>query len=618
MYANCVASEPKRLKTSNIFLWIILVVPLFFLPNSKDVFNLPKVAVFCALTLGAFIHYLLGPRQKLKFLPVQLRIILFSLLGATLFVICSAIFSDISQMRAIFGYPNRSNGLLTYLFLFLFIWVVSNMELGDEFAKKLERTLLYLFVIFAAYGFIQLLNLDPINWNNPYNRIIGTLGNPNFSGAFFGIFGAVLTCLFFFTKGKVKYLYLFLSLLSVFLGLTTQSFQAILIFAIGISIQILAYAKKNFGNAAFYPSLGIVTLSGIFAFLSFIGVGPVGDQFKQATLVLRIEYWRVGLEIARNFPLFGIGPDTYVEGWRLFRSPGFVRTYSEAVSVDSAHNVLINFVANFGIPAFIFVIILNALVATSALKILFSKSEQGKAKYAIALLWVLLFVQSQFSLEQVGLNVLQWSAGALLLNPSFLQSSVGLKSKKDNAPKVYLTQISFSARGELAVISIIFCFITFLPFLNQEIRLNRLGSTQVDKSANQNFIDQSLSGFGAYAKSDMGRTIVISDFLLRAERYSDAQALVEKVLKGEPRDFQALEQLARLARFRSELNVEIEYRQKIEKIDPQNYNNHISLAESYKGFGDSVNARKYAQKALYLSNDEKVNQLAKSILSQSG
>lgn len=614
MYANSVVNEPKRLQTSNFLLWVVLVVPLFFLPNSKDVFNFPKVAVFCAMTFGALVHYLLGPKQK--HLSLDHRIILGSLLGATLFVSLSAVFSETSQVRAIFGYPNRSNGLLTYLFLFLFIWVVSNMELDEEYAKKLERTLLILFMAFAAYGLIQLLDLDPINWNNPYNRIIGTLGNPNFSGAFFGIFGAILVHFFIHKRERNRYIYLALSLFSVFLGLATQSFQAVMIFAIGISIQILTYAKKRFGNTAFVFFLGVMSFAGIFAFLSFIGIGPLGEKLRQATLILRLEYWRVGLETAQKFPVFGIGPDNYTEGWRLFRSSDFVKSYSEAVSVDSAHNVLINFMANFGVPAFICMMILNILIATRAIKLLFSNPEEGTVKQSIALLWLLLFVQSLFSLEQVGLNVLQWSVGALMLNPKFFQSSTSLKGRKKENLISASPQRSFSARGELAVVSMIFCFISFLPFLNQEIKLNRLGTTQVDKSVSQEYINQSLEGFGKYAKSDMGRTIVISDFLLRAERYSDAQALVESVLEGEPRDFQALEQLARLARFRSELDIEIEYRKRIEQIDPQNYNNFISLAEAYKGSGDSFNAKMYAQRALSLSNDEKVNQLAKSILGQ--
>jgi hypothetical protein len=616
VYAYNVVADSKRLQTSNIYLWIVLIVPLFFLPNAKDVFNFPKAVVFFALVCGAFVHYILSPKQKLKDLSVQHRIALTSLLGASLFITGSAFLTDTSTTRALFGYPNRSNGLLTYLALFLFVWIVARMEIREEFEKKLERTLLFLITVFSVYSLVQLLDLDPINWNNPYNRIIGTLGNPNFSGAFLGVFGAVLVQLFSYSHGRIRFLYLSLSALTLFLGISTESFQAIMIFAIGISIQALVYVKNSFGNKVFSFVLGAFLLSSVLAFFSFLGLGMLGDRLRQATLILRVEYWRVGLEIAESFPLFGIGPDSYTEGWRLYRSPDFVRTYSEAVSVDSAHNVLINFMANFGIPAFIFLSILYVLATVSAIKVLFTRVEKGRVERALALLWTLLFIQSLFSLEQIGLNVLQWSAGSLLLNAGFLQISRTQKSSKGTSRTSHSPQKGFSARGEFSVISIIFCFVALLPLLNQEIKLNRLGATAIDKSANQDLINQTLAGFGNYSKGDMGRAIVISDFLLRAERYSDAQALVERVLENEPRDFQALEQLARLARFRSELNIEIDYRKRIEDIDPQNYNNLIALSEAYQGVGNSATAKVYAKKTLGLSNDLKVNELANSILSK--
>jgi hypothetical protein len=544
------------------------------------------------------------------------KLVLTSLTGASFFVSCSALFSETSLIRALFGYPNRSNGLLTYLFLFLSIYVVAKMEIGEGFANKLRRTLLYLVIVFSVYAFVQLIDNDPVNWSNPYNRIIGTLGNPNFSGAFLGIFSSIFAYFFVCTREKVKFLYLVLSFLTIFLGISTESFQAIMIFAIGISLQTLIYVKNSFGTRAFTFALSTGLLIGIFAFLSFLGIGPLGEKLQQATLKLRIEYWRVGLETAHSYPLFGIGPDSYTQGWRLFRTPDFVRTYSEAVSVDSAHNVLINFMANFGIPAFIFLFVLYILVTVRAIRVLFIETSHVIAVRAIALLWILLLIQSLFSLEQIGLNVLQWSVGSLLLNPRFLQTSSEPKTLKVNARSSLSPKKSFAARGELAVISIISCFIAFVPVLNQEIRLNKLGATAVDKSANQEFINQSLTGFGEYAKSDMGRAIVISDFLLRAERYSDAQALVEEVLLMNPKDYQALEQLARLARFRSEFNVEVDYRSRIELVDPQNYNNYIALSEAYKGLGDTINAKVYAKKALALSNDDEVNQLANSILGQ--
>jgi len=607
-------SSSKRLETSDFILWIFLAIPLFFLPSSRDVFNFPKAILLYALLAGALIHYFLSPKgEKVSFL-VKRRLINIALFGVSLLISASALFTDTALMRALFGYPNRSNGLLTYLALILLIWVASRMLISRRFLEKLQRDLFILIILFVSYSFLQYLDLDPVSWNNSYNRIIGTFGNPNFSGAFLGIMGAVLIFYFFSTSKPIRFFYLALSICSVFLGWATESFQAVLIFAIGILILVLAYLKSRFGFKTFVSSVAASVFIGAFSTWSFFGQGPLGERLYQPTLVLRLEYWTVGIKTALAFPLFGIGPDSYTEGWRLFRTPEFVKTYSDAVSVDSAHNTLINFMANFGIPAFLFLFVIYVLIGTNALKLLFGRDQHTLIVKAIALTWLLLVIQSLFSLEQIGLHVFQWVAGSLLLNQGFIASSLHLSPREAKKETRSQERGGFSARGEVAIMTIVITFIAFLPLLNQEIRLNKLGATPVDKNATQQFIDEALDGFGDYSIKDMNRVIVISDFLLRAERYSDAQSLIEEIVKDEPRSYEGFEQLARLAGFRGEYSVEIEYRRNIESFDPQNYKNLISLAEAYRLSGALTEAKNYAERVLLISNDLEVNKRATSII----
>ena len=607
-------SSSKRLETSDFILWIFLAIPLFFLPSSRDVFNFPKAILLYALLAGALIHYFLSPKGEKVSSLVNRRLINIALFGVSLLISASALFTDTALMRALFGYPNRSNGLLTYLALILLIWVASRMLISRRFLEKLQRNLFILIILFVSYSFLQYLDLDPVSWNNSYNRIIGTLGNPNFSGAFLGIMGAVLIFYFFSTSKPIRFFYLALSICSVFLGWATESFQAVLIFAIGILILLLAYLKKRFGFKTFISSATASVFFGVFSIWSFFGLGPMGERLYQPTLVLRLEYWTVGIKTALANPFLGIGPDSYTEGWRLFRTPDFVKTYSESVSVDSAHNTLINFMANFGIPAFLFLLIIYLLIGINAFKLLFGRDQNTLIVKAIALTWLLLVIQSLFSLEQIGLHVFQWVAGSLLLNQGFIANSQHLSPREAKEETRFQDRGGFSARGEVAIMTIVVTFIAFLPLLNQEIRLNKLGATPVDKNATQQFIDEALDGFGDYSIKDMNRVIVISDFLLRAERYSDAQSLIEEIVKDEPRSYEGFEQLARLAGFRGEYSVEIEYRRNIESFDPQNYKNLISLAEAYRLSGGLTQAKAYAEKVLLISSDLEVNKLASSII----
>ena len=607
-------SSSKRLETSDFILWIFLAIPLFFLPSSRDVFNFPKAILLYALLAGALIHYFLSPKGEKVSSLVNRRLINIALFGVSLLISASALFTDTALMRALFGYPNRSNGLLTYLALILLIWVASRMLISRRFLEKLQRNLFILIILFVSYSFLQYLDLDPVSWNNSYNRIIGTLGNPNFSGAFLGIMGAVLIFYFFSTSKPIRFFYLALSICSVFLGWATESFQAVLIFAIGMLILVLAYLKSRFSFKTVISSVTASVFIGIILIWSFFGQGPLGERLYQPTLVLRLEYWTVGIKTALAYPFLGIGPDSYTEGWRLFRTPEFVKTYSEAVSVDSAHNTLINFMANFGIPAFLFLLIIYLLIGINAFKLLFGRDQNTLIVKAIALTWLLLVIQSLFSLEQIGLHVFQWVGGSLLLNQGFIENSQHLSAAGAKKETRFQDRGGFSARGEVAIMTIVVTFIAFLPLLNQEIRLNKLGATPVDKNATQQFIDEALDGFGDYSIKDMNRVIVISDFLLRAERYSDAQSLIEEIVKDEPRSYEGFEQLARLAGFRGEYSVEIEYRRNIESFDPQNYKNLISLAEAYRLSGGLTQAKAYAEKVLLISSDLEVNKLASSII----
>ena len=105
--------------------------------------------------------------------------------------------------------------------------------------------------------------------------------------------------------------------------------------------------------------------------------------------------------------------------------------------------------------------------------------------------------------------------------------------------------------------------------------------------------------------------------LQQAEKCLDTQSLIEEIVKDEPRSYEGFEQLARLAGFRGEYSVEIEYRRNIESFDPQNYRNLISLAEACRLSGALTEAKNYAGKVLLISSDLEVNKLANSIIEES-
>jgi hypothetical protein len=72
----------------------------------------------------------------------------------------------------------------------------------------------------VAYALWVLAFGDFIGWSNPYGNLLGTLGNPNFIGSFFGMFSALLFAyLLAPSSTKIIRVSSFLLLPLVFLGI---------------------------------------------------------------------------------------------------------------------------------------------------------------------------------------------------------------------------------------------------------------------------------------------------------------------------------------------------------------------------------------------------------------
>jgi O-antigen ligase len=599
------ANSVRRIETSDLILAIALIVPLFFFVPAADAFNFPKLWIFLILVFGLLVHFLLGMNQEF-FNKVKVDKSLGLFLLAFAIVLSWASFSSESTLtRTLFGYPGRSNGLLFYLGILTLLWVSSSSMISSNFLKQLKNTFLALFIIFALYSSIQLLGFDPVEWNNPYNPVIGTLGNPNFSGAFLGVAAAAILHIAILSHKAERIRYLVFGLALLALAISTGSLQAVGIFAIGILITILKLIYVRYSLKLLILTVSSITSISALIFAGFLGLGPLGERLLQFTLQIRLEYWRVGLEIAKEFPLTGIGPDSYVEGFRKFRSEAFVEKYSDQVISDSAHNVLINFMANFGIPAFALLILLIILVSKKALHFLFSKEKPNREIEVLSIVWLLMLIQSLFSLEQIGLSVLQWVCGGLILNQSITESdnadAKGNRQSKVPEAKNFLLGL----RSEITILAMLAAAMLTRGFIEQEMEIRKVAETVANTQ---------ISKFDSFTLEEAKRILYLNFYLLSAERYNNAEVLLESLLKADPDDHYVREQLARIAAFRGDRGKEIEFRREIEQIDPLNYTNLLSLAEVLDMSGNAAEAKFYAQRVIEITSNGDIEKRAQEIL----
>jgi O-antigen ligase len=607
-------AETKKIGTEDFFLWILVLVPLFFLPKSVDVFNFPKQWVLVSLAIGALFHNQLSQKSKVNSRLITHKLLFWLLLSLSLLVVASGLLTDTTIVRALFGYPGRANGVLTFLAIFAVIWIGSTMAITSDFFRKLLKRLIFLFAAIGLYSFIQFLSLDPIAWNNSYNRIIGTFGNPNFSGAFLGVAALVTLYASIYSANSVRIYFALLSSILLFLALATESLQAGGIFLICIAVLISVFVYKRFTRWKFKIFLVVLILISVFISYSFLGNGPLGEKLYQYTLNLRLNYWRVGIETAGSFPWLGIGPDSYIEGFRLFRGANFVANYSDQVRSDSAHNVLINFMANFGIPAFIILLFVILIISKKALEVLFRNHESPVIVPMVALIWILMLTQSLFSLEQIGLATFQWCCGALLLNQNFTSQKKTDSFNGKNSKQHQRESILQGLKTELSILIGVFTLIAGWSFIRQSIDLGGTAMTSVSIGVTDSVIDEERKKYGDYVEMEITRALFFTNYLLRAERYELVKEIMKKSLSQDPDAVEALEQLAKLAKFQADYPQELTYRKLIEKKDPYNYTNLFDIAQNLNSQGNLLEAKTYAERVLQLSRNSAINETATAIL----
>jgi hypothetical protein len=270
-----------------------------------------------------------------------------------------------------------------------------------------------------VYCLVQFIDLDPIDWDNIYNRIIGTLGNPNFSAS--ALSGFAVMWLFGTRRvekdsGLIRYLHWIVAISLGILAISTESLQALVLLALGM--VLFAFSKmreKNAGSFIPYLLIGSGGLLGLFMFLSFSGLGPLSSVFEQQTLKLRFWYAYFALRGIIENPLIGQGVDNYAYVYRRFRTKEFVEQYGSTLYSDNAHSTPFQVGSSFGALVLIIYLLLNFIALIKALAILNSPNVNFHSQKRIAALWILVFFQSLLSIEIIGLAVLNWLLSAFLL-----------------------------------------------------------------------------------------------------------------------------------------------------------------------------------------------------------
>jgi O-antigen ligase len=397
-------------KTISLFLFLGLPFATCFLLVSSvtDPVNVTKLFATGCLAfgvLGITLAYGVNEIWKTSRILV-IFIILFLLSGINAVVNSSAPLEQ--NFYGVFG---RQTGWITYFSLGAL--ALSSLLLRDR--KHFNRIIWALLVSGALnilYGGWVIAFGDFVGWSNPYGVILGFFGNPNFIGAFLGMF---ITCSIAFALSShfswITRLAFFIgALLALYEVTESNAVQGLVVTGAGLAMTgfywVRGKTKGNYLTASYVIATGIV---GAFALAGALQKGPLAEIIYKKSVSLRGTYWETGLNMGLDKPWTGVGMDSYGNWYRAFRPDrALVDMPGVATVTNAAHNVIIDIFAYGGFPFLIsYLVILSTGIWAIAKVTIRSRSYDGTF-VALATTWLAYQLQSIISINQIGLAIWGW------------------------------------------------------------------------------------------------------------------------------------------------------------------------------------------------------------------
>lgn len=403
-------------KTTSLVLLIGAPFTTLFLTTQTVTDPVNATKHFAAGGLGfSLLFILLGFQWRTSWTNFKIFIIFSGLfLAASL---NSVISSNAPISQNLYGSYGRNTGFIAYVALtFAGLGVLGLRELPNF--KRLILGLQIAGLVNVLYCAWVIVFGDFLSWSNPYGKILGFFGNPDFISAFLGVFISTLLAFAVAPGASWKYraVAAAIALLAFYEIVDSHAIQGVVVTAGGFAI-VGFFAVRSFinKNVFTYFYLAVATTTGIFALLGALQKGPLSFIHK-TSVTLRGEYWRAGAQMGLDHPLSGVGMDTYGDWYRRARSLNAATVLPGPKTITNAsHNVIMDFFAFGGWPLLLSYLGLISIAGISAVRVILRSKKYDSVFVAIFAAWACYVAQAIISINQIGLAIWGWLlTGALV------------------------------------------------------------------------------------------------------------------------------------------------------------------------------------------------------------
>ncbi len=390
------------------------VTVLVFTQSVTDPVNVTKLFILGGLAFASLGAALAG-KGSIGLKPHKLAVILigFFLLAS----IVSLVASKAPLSQSVYGVYGRNNGFLLYILLILVFISTLTIQNSDLF-KYLLGALFFAGSVNVAYALWVMAFGVFLGWNNIYGNLLGTLGNPNFIGSFFGMFSALLFTYLFTPESSWKIRSTSIGLLVLtFIGIIeSNAVQGKVLFVAALGITLFYYMRSKV--QLFVTDLAYILLASIgflFALFGTLQKGPLAGILYKETVSLRGQYWHAGWMTGSQNPWFGAGFDSYGDWYRRSRRESALTLPGIDTVTNTAHNVYLDIFAFGGWPLFCCYVAINLLVIFSVLRVTIRSRRFNAIFISLTTVWVCYQLQSIISINQIGLAIWGWIFGAAII-----------------------------------------------------------------------------------------------------------------------------------------------------------------------------------------------------------
>jgi len=570
-------------------IYIAALITLYFNPSLQDPFNAPKqwiLLISSAWLLGHLIVDRKSWAKNREISGIKILLIIF-----ILSLLISAALTDIKYV-AFIGETQRKLGFLTYLGLAIYMFIAV-VYMRINILDKLYVVNFVNGLLLGTYAIMQNSGNDFVEWNNPYNNILGTLGNPNFASATMAIIACLCFASLFVEKFNILFRIANLLLLAVLMyGIySSDSRQGLVAFSVGAG-AMLVVLLKNKRNSFGLAGLILFISSGILSILGMLQIGPLTDLLYKGSVTVRGYYWRAGFEMFQNNLLFGVGVDRYGSHFKEFRNANYALTYGFEITSSNAHNTFIQLFATSGLIVGLLYILINAYVFFCGIRTILKIRRDLQIIFTgLFSSWLVYIAQTFISIDNIGITIWGWIFGGAIIALS-MNAPTNVEGHKNSSTTVINKKILIGKSeslqpilsGGFTLVAIIFVSFLYRGEIMPMQAVNFYNSanptdsspshyTTAQKIFNMILIDPSYKLYAAKQIALTGN---------KDEAISELKALN----KYDPRNLDYLLALSELSENMGDYKFSIVKRNEITKLDPWNAKNYLELGRDYKLVGE--------------------------------